>query len=392
MGRTFQIDLVSVSLLILTFFLIGLIVIRQFNCDYSRSLWCVYMGLTLRLVFTFTTKSIIIFYFFFEWSLIPIFIIIMGWGYQIERLKASIYILFYTLFASLPLLLILIFLNKFNGTLSIMALSLNSSAIYMSWVLILFTVFAFLVKFPIYGVHQWLPKAHVEAPVRGSIVLAGILLKLGGYGLIRLGYFFRVVNPLYIFMVLSLLGGGLLSITCCGVGDLKVIIAYSSVVHIAFIIVGIMSTIIWGILGAVIIIIAHGLCSSGIFSNANMMYERSHSRSLILNKGILRFYPRVSLLWFFLCMANFGGPFTFNLLAEIILIINLIRVDTILLVSVVLVSFFSAAYSLILYSSTQQGSPSYFYYSCSNIVLREGGVLVFHLAPLLLIALSSILI
>lgn len=91
-------------------------------------------------------------------------------------------------------------------------------------------------------------------------------------------------------------------------------------------------------------------------------------------------------------MANFGGPFTFNLLAEIMLIVNLIRVDAILLVSVVLVSFFSAAYSLILYSSTQQGSPSYFYYSCSNIVLREGSVLVFHLAPLLLIALSSVLI
>lgn len=127
-------------------------------------------------------------------------------------------------------------------------------------------------------------------------MLAGILLKLGGYGLIRLGYLFRAVNPLYMLMILSLLGGGLLAITCCRVRDLKVIIAYSSVVHMAFIIVGIMSTIMWGILGAIIIIIAHGLCSSGMFSNANIIYERSHSRSLILNKGILSFYPRVSLL------------------------------------------------------------------------------------------------
>jgi NADH-ubiquinone oxidoreductase chain 4 len=232
----------------------------------------------------------------------------------------------------------------------------------------------------------------VEAPVRGSIVLAGILLKLGGYGLIRLGYIFRVVNPVLIFMVLSLLGGGLLAIVCCGVRDLKVIIAYSSVVHIAFIIVGIMSTIIWGVMGAVIIIIAHGLCSSGMFSNANILYERRHSRSLMSNKGALRFYPRISFLWFLLCMANFGGPFTFNLLAEIILIINLARVNTVLLVSVVLVSLFSAAYSLILYSRTQQGTPSHFYYSCSNTTLRERCVLIFHLIPLLLIAMSPILV
>jgi len=388
----FQVDLISTSLLMLTFFLIGLIIIRQFNSNYSSSLWIVNMVLALRLVFTFLTKNIVIFYFFFEWSLIPIFIIIIGWGYQIERFKASLYILFYTLFASLPLLLILIFFGKFNSSFSIIALSLNGLSICINWALILFSVLAFLVKFPIYGVHQWLPKAHVEAPVRGSIVLAGILLKLGGYGLIRLGYIFRIINPVFIFIVLSLLGGGFLAIVCCGVRDLKVIIAYSSVVHIAFIIVGVMSIIIWGIIGAIIIMIAHGLCSSGMFSNANILYERRHSRSLMSNKGVLRFYPRVSFLWFLLCIANFGGPFTFNLLAEIILIINIVRVTTVLLISVVLVSLFSAAYSLILYSRTQQGTPSHFYFSCSNMTLRERCVLIFHLAPLLLIAISPILV
>merc|ERR1739847_254178 len=107
-----------------------------------------------------------------------------------------------------------------------------------------------------------------------------------------------------------------------------------------------------------------------------MLYERRHSRSLMSNKGVLRFYPSFSLLWFLLCMANFGGPFTFNLLAEIILIINLVRVNAALLVSVVLVSLFSAAYSLILYSRTQQGTPSYFYYSCSNVTPRERCVLI----------------
>lgn len=391
-GRLFHTDLISISLLMLTFFLIGLMVISQFNCDYSGYLWFVNMVLTLRLVFTFLGKNVLMFYFFFEWSLIPIFMIIMGWGYQIERLKASIYILFYTLFASLPLLLILLLFNKFNGSLLIRRLMLNSSIVHISWLLATFSFFAFLVKFPIYGVHQWLPKAHVEAPVRGSMVLAGVLLKLGGYGIIRLGYTFYPVNPMHVFMVISLLGGGLLAIVCCGVRDLKVIIAYSSVVHMAFIIVGILSTMMWGILGAMIIIIAHGLCSSGMFSNANMLYERSHSRAIMLNKGVLSFYPRISLLWFLLCIANFGGPFTFNLLAEIILIVNISRVNTILLASVGLVSLFSAAYSLILYSRTQQGAPSCFYYSCSNVPLREISILIFHLIPLLLIAASPVLI
>lgn len=154
---------------------------------------------------------------------------------------------------------------------------------------------AFLVKFPIFFFHQWLPKAHVEAPVGGSIILAGILLKLGGYGIVRMTFFMEENIFRKIIIIYCLIGGRILRIVCLINRDIKVIIAYSSVVHIALIIVNLFSKNSIGLVGRVIIIIAHGLCSSGMFSCANMIYERSHSRIIILNKAFLNFFPRMAI-------------------------------------------------------------------------------------------------
>nr|YP_007026103.1 NADH dehydrogenase subunit 4 [Calanus hyperboreus]AFU88793.1 NADH dehydrogenase subunit 4 [Calanus hyperboreus] len=385
-------DMISISLMIMTLWITILMKFSQFNSFMMNSLFSLFLILNLSLVCSFSSNSVLMFYFFFEWSLLPIFMIIMGWGYQMERLKASLYLLFYTLFASLPLLLVILLIMNNSFSSSMFYLTFLNNFFMNNQLITLMTITAFLVKFPMFFVHQWLPKAHVEAPVAGSMILAGVLLKLGGYGLLRLGVLFGSSDLLVKVMVFSLLGGGLLGVVCLSHSDMKVMIAYSSVVHMALIIVGVLSFSSWGINGAMMVMIAHGVCSSGMFSCANMMYERAHSRSIMCNKGILNFFPGMSIMWFMLCMANFGGPFTYNLLGEILLIVNLSTLTALLLSSVILISFFSAAYSLVLYSSTQQGAMFNYSYSLSNMCFRELLVLFSHVWPLIIISVSPMLI
>ena len=167
------------------------------------------------------------------------------------------------------------------------------------WLYKIFISIAFLVKFPIFLVHLWLPKAHVEAPVSGSIILAGILLKLGGYGIIRIHFVIGGENFISYFLRLSIIGGSLLGIICTLNRDIKVVIAYSSVVHMAIIIVCLFRINTWCVEGGMIVIIAHGVCSSGLFASANLIYERSHSRSYILSGGLLSKLPSFSFFFDF---------------------------------------------------------------------------------------------
>lgn len=344
-------DLLRKSLVLLSIWLIMLMIIAQKRVNYKKLLLINMIVLLVRLVFTFNTTNIIIFYFFFEWSLIPIFFIIIGWGYQPERLKASLSLFFYTLFASLPLLISIVIIINWSGSVKLRIIITQGVPNFL-WTI---TVLAFLVKFPIYFVHLWLPKAHVEAPVSGSIILAGVLLKLGGYGIIRL---IRVTNIRIIssqIIALALIGGGILGVLCIVQRDIKVVIAYSSVVHIALVIAGRLRLTKWGFEGVLIIILAHGVCSSGIFAAANMIYERRHSRRFFFNSGLLNRRAIFRIAWFVLIVANFGGPFTYNLLGEILLILNLSSLTINSLSVILFLSFFSAAYRLILYRSTNQG-------------------------------------
>lgn len=388
----FGVDYYSFCLVLLSFWICSLIITARSSVYLSFYHYNFFVLLVLLLLImlycSFSSLRLLSFYIFFESRLVPTLFLILGWGYQPERLQAGIYLIFYTLVARLPLLLVLLKLNNFFNTLYFPLLFDCGSFYFMFYV---FSIFAFLVKIPMFLFHLWLPKAHVEAPISGRMILAGVLLKLGGYGIFRV---MKVISYLgvkfnYFFLSLSLLGGVIIRFVCFRQVDLKSLIAYSSVAHISIVIGGLMTINWWGCIGSLTLMIGHGLCSSGLFCLSNIIYERLGRRRLLINKGIINLIPRMSLWWFLLRSSNMAAPPSLNLLGEFRLLNRIISWSSFMILMLIFLSFFRAVYTLYIYSYSQHGSYYSGIYTCSIGYFREYHLLFLHWFPLNILCLKG---
>nr|QNM99801.1 NADH dehydrogenase subunit 4 [Anarhichas lupus] len=396
-------DLLSTPLLVLTCWLLPLMIMASQShtalepINRQRTYITLLTSLQIFLILAFGATEIIMFYIMFEATLIPTLIIITRWGNQTERLNAGIYFLFYTLAGSLPLLVALLLLQNSAGTLSLLTLQysdpvqLTSYADKMWWAGCLI---AFLVKMPLYGVHLWLPKAHVEAPVAGSMVLAAVLLKLGGYGMMRMVV---MLDPLtqelsYPFIVFALWGVIMTGSICLRQTDLKSLIAYSSVSHMGLVVGGILIQTPWGFSGALILMIAHGLASSALFCLANTNYERTHSRTMLLARGLQMVLPLMTTWWFIASLANLALPPLPNLMGEIMIITSMFNWSWWTLVLTGAGTLITASYSLYMFLMTQRGPLPAHIIALDPSHTREHLLMALHLIPLLMLVMKPELI
>ncbi|MDQ0454011.1 NADH-quinone oxidoreductase subunit M [Rhizobium paknamense] len=347
------VDGISMLFVVLTAFLMPFCVLASWESVEKRikEYMIAFLILEVMMVGVFVSLDIVLFYVFFEAGLIPMFIIIGVWGGK-DRVYASYKFFLYTLLGSVLMMLAIMAMYWDAGTTDITKLLAHTFPVHLQIVLWLAFFASFAVKMPMWPVHTWLPDAHVQAPTAGSVILAGIMLKLGGYGFIRFSLaMFPVASDYFAPFVfaLSVIAIIYTSLVALMQEDMKKLIAYSSVAHMGYVTMGIFAANHQGLQGALFQMISHGFVSGALFLCVGVIYDRMHTREIAAYGGLVNNMPKYALAFMVFTMANVGLPGTSGFIGEFLTLIGVFRANTWVALFAATGVILSAAYALWLY-------------------------------------------
>ena len=347
------VDGISVLFILLSAFLTPICILASWSSIKTRvkEFMVAFLVLETFMIGTFCALDAILFYVFFEGVLIPMFLIIGVWG-GVRRVYASYKFFLFTLLGSVLMLVAMLTLYAQAGTTDIPSLMMNPIAPDLQkWLWIAFFA-SFAVKMPMWPVHTWLPDAHVEAPTAGSVILAGVLLKMGGYGFLRFSLpLFPDATAFFADFVfwLSVIAIIYTSLVALVQTDMKKLIAYSSVAHMGYVTLGIFTATVEGIEGAIYQMISHGLISGALFLCVGVVYDRLHTREIARYGGIVKNMPKYATVFMIFMLGSVGLPGTSGFVGEFLVLLAAFKVDTLIAVLAASGLVLGATYMLVLY-------------------------------------------